>query len=200
MADEAAADEPTAPGPAKVAADRVKELRDLRRMSQADLHSALTALGILWHPVTVSKVERKVRDLDLGELFAFAAALNVSPTHLLDTDEPVAVTPNLTAPAARVRAWLRGEAPITPDADLDEYFAAAPEDEQRAHRVAGHGAMRKEAALRTMLRAALDRNPDRIAAGTLADALERDYDELGDYVKLLVRELRREAADDVEAD
>jgi transcriptional regulator with XRE-family HTH domain len=108
---------------------RVREVRESRRLSQGEL-AKLVAID----RTTLNKIERGSRgDVSISQLFAFAAALEISPLYLVtpqDGSEPVVVTANLTLAAAAARAWIRGAA--LPGKDPIEHFLDLPRDEQRA--------------------------------------------------------------------
>ena len=109
---------PKALRPAQVAARRVVEARESRGWSQAELARRLEEIGYPKSASTLSKLESgSYRNVSLDDAFALAAALGLSPVHLLtplDDQEPVAVTPRLTLDAWLVRAWVRGDAAIPP--------------------------------------------------------------------------------------
>lgn len=62
----------------------VRELREARGLSQAELARELGALGFEYHQTTIGKLESGARPLRIGELYAMAAVFGVSATDLLD--------------------------------------------------------------------------------------------------------------------
>lgn len=113
--------------PGRVFAQRVYEIRERRGLRQKDLADRLTAIGRPTHRMTVAKIEdarnpdakpgnvTRAENVSVGELLAFALALNVSPVHLIvprEDDATVAVTPKAAAGAAFVREWIRGRRPL----------------------------------------------------------------------------------------
>jgi transcriptional regulator with XRE-family HTH domain len=111
-------------------AHRVRELRDRRGLSQAELARRLTELGLRFDRITVAKIERGNRNVKVGEAVQLAAALGVSPSALLfGGDDELEIAPNLTLPAVFVRAWVRGDVALQPkDA---AFYAEAREGDER---------------------------------------------------------------------
>jgi transcriptional regulator with XRE-family HTH domain len=112
--------------------ERIRELRQQRGMSQQGLVDRMRLLGSRLDRTAIAKIEKGTRDLTLLEAFQFAYALDVAPVHLFvptdpDPDEEIALGPNVTAPPAELRAWIRGFAPLLQDARL--YFTHVPKDE-----------------------------------------------------------------------
>lgn len=121
-------------GPTQEVARRVKELRGKRRLTGAQLAERMTEAGIRCDRSIVANLEGGRRHtVSVAELLALALVLNVAPVHLLvDPDDGEAgyqVTPAVTAGRASVRAWIRGNDPIDPDADLREFRSEVPKDE-----------------------------------------------------------------------
>jgi transcriptional regulator with XRE-family HTH domain len=117
--------------PTEIVARRVREARNRRGWTQAELADRLTELGHPTNQPTVARLESGKRAVPIEELFALAAALEVPPVHLLtplDDDAQVAVTPNTSVPAPLARAWLRGQAAL-PGAGTD--WTQVPESELR---------------------------------------------------------------------
>jgi transcriptional regulator with XRE-family HTH domain len=116
--------------PPEIFGRRVKEVRESRRLKQGELAKLM---GI--DRTTLNKIERGSRgDVSITQLFAFAAALRISPLYLLtpaDGSEPVDVTTDLRLSAAEARGWIRGLLPL-PGTDPIDYFLDLPRDEQRA--------------------------------------------------------------------
>jgi transcriptional regulator with XRE-family HTH domain len=121
-----------AASPHQVIADRVKSLRKKRGWSAERLAEEMTAAGIPWTRVVVTKLETARRPgVNVAELFGLAYALGVSPVHLVvdpDDDSQYRVTATCSAPAADVRAWVRGFKPIG-DTDARTFFTAVPSAE-----------------------------------------------------------------------
>jgi transcriptional regulator with XRE-family HTH domain len=75
--------------PSQVVADNVRRLREARKRSQVALAGDVRRQGLDWTQSTVSQVELGARHVNVDELLALAAALEVSPVDLLDpTSEP----------------------------------------------------------------------------------------------------------------
>ncbi|WP_052479814.1 helix-turn-helix domain-containing protein [Streptomyces sp. NBRC 110035] len=103
-------------GPTAVIAGRVRELRRRRGWTAADLGARLTEHGLPWNRTTVVKLENGRREnVSVTELLVLAEALGTAPVNLLvpPDNEPYQVTPDRTEDADTVRAWVRGEQPLS---------------------------------------------------------------------------------------
>ena len=62
--------------------------------------------------------------------FLIAAVLGVSPLHLLvpDEEDPIAVTPEITATRRDLDLWIRGLKPLRPEDELRFHLEAANDD------------------------------------------------------------------------
>lgn len=132
--------------PHGVIAERVKELRKGRGWSAERLAAEMSAQGVPWSRVVVTKLETGRRPgVTVAELLALARVLEVAPVHLIvpplsaaelmpprdRLDRPpyvYAVTPRTVVPTVAVRGWLRGERTFG-DIDPRRYFGAVPPDE-----------------------------------------------------------------------
>jgi transcriptional regulator with XRE-family HTH domain len=99
--------------PREIFGERVRTLRTTRKWRQEDLADRLAAFGMPFERASVAKLEGGVRTrgATVDELFAFAAALDVSPIALLvppSDAEPVLFTPAFEATAGDIREWMRG--------------------------------------------------------------------------------------------
>ena len=108
---------------------RVRTLREHQGLSQQDLADRLKELGIAMDRSAIARLENGRRGISVPEMLFLALALSVAPVHLLvnpDSDEPIAVIPDgLPHPPAEIRAWIRGELPISPQ-NVKTYFTEAP--------------------------------------------------------------------------
>jgi transcriptional regulator with XRE-family HTH domain len=117
--------------PNQVVGERVRTIREARRLSQRELAARVQALGVRVHHPGIGKVEQGQRRLDVSELFAFAYALDVSPLHLMvpaeDDASGVAVTPDLIlTKAGNLRRWMRGHVPLVGQDGMRYYEVANP--------------------------------------------------------------------------
>ena len=141
----------TPPTPAAVFGRRVAEVRGRRGWSQQRLAERLAEIGYDTERTAILRLEKGKRaDVGLGDVFAFALALDTWPINLItprEDDAPIQVAGRVvTAPAAR--AWIRGQALLrgmNPVAALAEL----PESEQRRllERALSQGMTPVEAAL-----------------------------------------------------
>lgn len=109
-----------AESPTAVVARRMRALRQ-GKLTAEQLAEAMTAVGIPWQRSIVANLENGRRDaVSVGELFALALVLDVTPSALLvDLDNPSAeVTPDLTVTPLDLLMWLQMKAPL-PGHDLD---------------------------------------------------------------------------------
>lgn len=113
----------------RAVAANVRVVRERRQVSQQALSVRLADLGRPILSTGIAKIEAGDRRVDVDDLLALAAALNVSPALLLlpdgGEDDPVAVTERLTRPAWSVWMWVEGlyalpleNGEVDPDADM----------------------------------------------------------------------------------
>ncbi|WP_432128416.1 helix-turn-helix domain-containing protein [Streptomyces sp. bgisy082] len=129
-------------------ARRVREVRKRRDLTAEQLAQRLQAAGLPWERGTVVKLESGYRqNVGVAELFALAAALDMSPLHLLIPldNRPYQVTSNRTEAADTVRAWVRGEQPLEGmDAHAYRTEVSVQDMRWRVHGRRGHLAERTE--------------------------------------------------------
>lgn len=120
--------------PTATIAKRVREVRERRGLTAAQLAERLAEQGVPWERSTVAKLENgKRQNLTLTEWLALSVVLNVAPVHLLlpiaaDADA-YQVTPERTNRVDHVRGWVRGYWPL-PGANVIEHQGEMPEAEQ----------------------------------------------------------------------
>jgi transcriptional regulator with XRE-family HTH domain len=118
---------------------QVEAARKRLHLTQAGLAKRLKELGINSHQATVARIETGGRRVSVDDALALAAALGVSPLHLLAasyTHDPVPVTPNIEAGPGQMRRWLTGQAQL-PTLDEDAFFEVVPDDERVARQRRG---------------------------------------------------------------
>lgn len=100
-------------------AENVVRLRKARGMSLRALSERLAELGRPILSSGLSKIEQGERRVDVDDLVALAAALNVSPGWLLlppsTGEERVALTDAVEVPAWVAWQWIDGTNPLPPD-------------------------------------------------------------------------------------
>ena len=149
----------------EIIAMRLVEAR--RGVTQAQLADRLRGMGVKMDRASIAKIEArakrsktKARKVTVEELFLLAAALGVSPLHLvlpLDDQSRVEISPTITRPAKQIRAWVRGQMPLE-RRDARMYYTEAPPHEfQEILDAAEHHRFAREAAIAAQLE-------DRIAA------------------------------------
>lgn len=116
--------------PSKVFRDRLKEARKLKGWTQQQLADALASLGVKLDASGITRMERGTRGVTLDDVIAIAAALGVSPLHMIVPldDNGAQLAPSLTVSTADARAWLRGQRPLQ-EADERLFYAQTPESE-----------------------------------------------------------------------
>lgn len=117
--------------PVQTVAHRVSELRNRKGMTAAEVGQRMKEQGFKWDRFTVANLEKgKRQNVTLTEWLGLAQVLDVSPLHLLVPLEEVEyrVTPETVAPAARVRAWVRGLEPL-PGTDQRIFYTEVPLNE-----------------------------------------------------------------------
>lgn len=117
--------------PTEVIAKRVQEVRKRHGWSAQRLADAMSAAGVPWERQVVTKLENGQRqNVSAAELLALAYVLDIAPVHLLVPVEDITVTPvpGQEAQAVRVRAWIRGEAPLGAQ-DARMFFSEVPRTE-----------------------------------------------------------------------
>ncbi len=118
------------PTPTDVFRARLREVRRLKRWTQADLAAALAGTGLDIGEPAITRMERGSRGVSLDEAIAISAVLGVSPLHMfvpLD-DDGSQLTPQMSVPATDARAWARGQRPLREE-DEPLFYAQTPESE-----------------------------------------------------------------------
>jgi transcriptional regulator with XRE-family HTH domain len=117
--------------PSEVFATRLREVREAKRLSQADLAARLGELGVPVNRATVARTETGTRGITLDDALLYAAALGPSPVNMflpLRSDDPVELAPNLSVRSDKVRRWARGQGPLREE-DQRTYFTEASDEE-----------------------------------------------------------------------
>ncbi len=120
------------PRPVEVVARRMREVRETRRLTAAQLADRMRQAGIGWDRQIVTNLETGRRaSLSVDELFALAVVLQVAPIHLLvplDDEQPYQVSPGHIERSKRARDWVRGTLPLDP-ADRRLFYSEVPDSE-----------------------------------------------------------------------
>lgn len=128
--------------PTETIAKRVRELRRRHDLTAEQLADKMRDVGVPFDKTVIANLETgRRRFVTVQELFALAFVFGVAPVHLMvptvDPDDrtPYPVVPNspVIGPEpypAVVRAWIRGQLPITPD--VKTYFSEVPASEWTA--------------------------------------------------------------------
>ena len=116
--------------PSEVFRARLREVRRLKRWTQQQLADELASLGVRVDASGITRMERGTRGVTLDDVIAIAAALGVSPLHMIVPldDNGAQLTPGLTVTTVDARAWLRGQRPLQ-EADERLFYAQTPESE-----------------------------------------------------------------------
>jgi len=119
------------PTPHTVVAEQVRAFRRGRGWSAERLAEEMSAVGVPWSRVVVTKLETGRRPgVSVEELLALAFVLDVAPMHLLvpggDQGEPCVYLPDgREANREVVREWIAGRRPIHGQ-DLNRFIAGVP--------------------------------------------------------------------------
>jgi transcriptional regulator with XRE-family HTH domain len=118
--------------------ERLKQVRDRRGLTQAQLSERLSHLGYPIDRVTLSKIEKggaRAQNVKLEEVLAIAYALDVSPKHLIvpySQESRLSVVPRKRPLIpGDAREWVAGKWPIT-DQDAWFFYTELPPEETAA--------------------------------------------------------------------
>jgi transcriptional regulator with XRE-family HTH domain len=126
----------------EVISERIKTIRYHKLgMNQGELAAELAKRGFHYEQTTISRIERGERELSVSELFAFAAALGVSPIALLlptNPEDGVWIA-NGILDGPGLRDWIRGFVPPPRANDRQRrlHYEQLPADEWNALQVPG---------------------------------------------------------------
>lgn len=185
-------------GPSWYAAENVRAWRG--KETQERLATRVAQLGVTMNRSILANIESHRREeLTVEEVFAFALALNMSPTNLvLPNDEAteVAVTPTVTEYPFFVRLWIYGERRLTSTGgderqlDLD-FQRKAPEHElrQRDEKVRRHPLAMAISEMQGLVQDSILGPKERVGGRHLAEGLRRTAKKLAAYAELLADEV-----------
>jgi transcriptional regulator with XRE-family HTH domain len=111
-------------------AQRLREAREARGLTQRELAQTVKKLGGSLNQSAITRIERGDRKVTIDEMVALAAALDVAPVHLflpIEGDAPVQLTPKRTVDIEHARQWARGRRPLDP-ANVRFYSYQSPGD------------------------------------------------------------------------
>lgn len=172
-------------GPSGYLQDGLRMLRKRRDLTVRGLAEVLGRLGVPLLPSAVTKIETGGRRVDVDELVALSAALNVSPSRLLlpDSDrsfDDVVLAPGLTVAAIDAWRWADGREPLPwphpPLGDPEGFLDGRPRWWQHVER---HPLSRAVARLERASSAALGgREDDMRWARTELDRVAAELDDL----------------------
>jgi transcriptional regulator with XRE-family HTH domain len=186
-------------GPSWHAAENVRAWRG--KESQERLARRVADLGVTMNRSILANIESHRREeLTVEEAFAFALALNVSPTNLVlprDEETEVAVTPTVREWPFFVRLWIYGERRLAladeneRQLDLD-FQRKAPEHElrQRSEKVRSHPLAMAVSEMQGLIQDSVLGPRELVSREHLAEGLRRTAKKVAAYADLL--------ADDVE--
>jgi transcriptional regulator with XRE-family HTH domain len=102
------------PLPSEVFRSQLREVRKVKRWTQQDLAEALARIGLNLSAFAITRIETGHRGVSLDQAIAMAAALGVSPLHMIVPldDDSVQLAPQLSVTTSDARAWLRGQRPL----------------------------------------------------------------------------------------
>ena len=113
---------------------RLAGIRTRRNLTQQQLSQAMDEIGFPISRSTIAKIEKGRRPMEVSELVAFAAALDVPPSALfLPLDEAtVALADYKTVDFADAAAWAADKRPLDP-ANLRTYLLESPTFSAEVH-------------------------------------------------------------------
>jgi transcriptional regulator with XRE-family HTH domain len=104
-----------------VVAERIREVRQHRGLSQRALAGIIESYGDALDAPTISRIEKRSRGVTLDDLLVIAAALNVSPVALLIPRHSFLVAIGRRTLTANVlEAWARGYRPPSFSEEAEE--------------------------------------------------------------------------------
>jgi hypothetical protein len=191
-------------GPSWHAAENVRAWRG--KESQERLARRVADLGVTMNRSILANIESHRREeLTVEEVFAFALALNMSPTNLvLPSDEKteVAVTPTVTEFPFFLRLWIYGERRLS-STDQDErqldldFQRKAPEHElrQRDENVRRHPLAMAISEMQGLIQDSVLGPRELISGAHLAEGLRRTAKKVAAYADLLADEVEHNDTD-----
>jgi transcriptional regulator with XRE-family HTH domain len=185
--------------PTQAVAKRVREVRQKRRLTAAQLAEQMTRVGVPWKRGVVAKLESGLREaVSVEELLALAYVLDVAPVHLLvpfdDDAQPYQATPMKVEAAGFVRDWIRGDWYLD-GTDVRGFFSELPEHEFHPPDRPGGRGVWDPAGLGTYA-ARLGRDPEWLRSFIEQDPTGPGRAEARRLLAALESEQQQEAADD----
>ena len=117
--------------PSEVFREQLRAVRRIKGWTQRQLEDALAELGVKLDATAITRMERGTRGVALDDVIAIAAALGVSPLHLIvplgNGDTALDVAPDLNVGVADVRAWIRGQRPLRDTDDDGLFYTQTPD-------------------------------------------------------------------------
>ena len=126
--------------PSDVIAQRIRQLREARGWSVAELATRCKDAGLprltstVLYKLESQRQNRAPRPVTVDELLILAFVLDIAPVHLiagLDDDAELPISPDWTISASGARQWIRGFAPIA-GSNKKLYNANVPPSEDNA--------------------------------------------------------------------
>ena len=119
---------------------QVEAVRKRLHISQKELSTRLTELGVVMRQVTIARLETGKRRVTVDEALSLAAALGVNPTFLFSgeftNERDIRVAPKFDVSPNQVRYWFDGNLPL-PGTDERTYFELIPDEELMARQLRG---------------------------------------------------------------
>lgn len=185
---------------------RLNAVKQQRGLSLDEVAKAWTAAaGVTVHKQTVAKIlsggSDNRRRLRVDEWLTLGYVLNVNPVDLLlpaDEAAEVVIAPELRRPAWVVRSWLAGSGPLDPRQSEEDYRGEQPESVRIQHAAWRDPIVMQAQQMLAFVREAvamlLDApRHDSVKPLHMRTALREQWEQLGDAVTYLQRELERRA-------
>jgi transcriptional regulator with XRE-family HTH domain len=191
--------------PSWYAAENIRAWRG--KESQERLARRVADLGVTMNRSILANIESHRREeITVEEVFAFALALNVSPTNLVlprDEETEVAVTPTVTEWPFFVRLWIYGERRLAVtdenqrQLDLD-FQRRAPEHElrQRDEKVRSHPLTMAVSEMQGLIQDSVLGPRELVSREHLAEGLRRTAKKVATHADLLADEVEQSDTDE----
>lgn len=173
--------------PSETFASRLRDVRTRRGWTQQDVSNQLAGLGRPMDRAAIARIEAGERQVSIDDFVSLAAALGVSPVHLivpLEGDVSVEIAPEVEVSPRQARQWIRGQAPLRATDDPRTFYTEVSSDELQDRYIAN------QPLLFSLAQGILDALRD--AGGDFDDPATQER--ITDMVEALSREVHRRSS------